>query len=271
MRTLRRSRRGISEIVGALMLVLIVVVAATSLAVYVAQYQKQLQSEQALTHDRALEKLAVLHVTPYLPLNSTTWYSLNFTVASLYINPSIVDEITLNDQAVKQYTVWALNLTSGTFTSIVVGGGGQLTLSPNEQVNVNLTTNLTSPDYSFYSATFVLPLTAYLKLDLFTGYQNDFTRVFIPPTAVAVVSPLETFSAGNFTTIPVLDGSNSFQAGNASLDAWAWFVTPGPIRASGEKAVVAFSTTPGTTYTILLAVTNTDGLLGTDTITYTTP
>jgi flagellin-like protein len=267
MRPVRRNVRAISEIVGALMLVLIVVVAATTLAVFVAQYQKQLQSEQALQHDRELENLVILHASPTLAPGNTTWASLNFTVASLYVNPSTLDEITINDQAVKQYTAYELNLTSGSFESVVVAPGGQLTLAPRQQINVVIDFNNSSSGYSFYNGSFVLHTTDYVKIDLFTALLNDFTRAFIPPTAIAVVTPLETFNGTGYVTVPVLDGSNSFQSGNASLDAWAWSVFPDNVTALGEKAVVTFDPAFHVHH-ITLIVTDTDGMMGSDTIEY---
>jgi len=275
MRTLRRGSRGISEIVGALMLVLIVVVAATSLAIFVAQYQKQLQSQEALTHARNLEDLTVLHVAPYLPVGDTTsWASLNFTIASLFINPAQVDEITVNDQPVKKYTAWVLNLTTGAFDSTVVGinGNYQLNLTPREQVNVNITFTPMA-NSSFYNPSYVLSITNFVEINLFTSLQNDFNRIFIPPTAIALVTPLQTFNGTQYVTVPVLDGSNSFQAGNASIDSWQWYLnsTGHPnATASGERVVVTLSSTPSTLYNIVLVVSDTDGLKGTDEITYTT-
>jgi flagellin-like protein len=272
MRSLRRNDRAISEIVGALMLVLIVVVAATSLAIFVAQYQKQLQSQEALTHARNLEDLSVLHVAATLSPNTTNaWGTLNFTVASLYINPSTVDYITINDQPLKQYDASMLNLTTGQYTSTEIGVDGNYTLnlSPREQVNVLVNFDPFSPLYSFYSSTFTLPITDYVKIDLFTALQNDFGRIFIPPTAIGVVTPLESYSAGNYTTVPVLDGSSSFSPANTTLDLWNWTVSlAGHPNSSfnlfGEKVVLNVTAPPPLlTYNISLSVTDSDGLIGT--------
>jgi flagellin-like protein len=270
MRTLRRNDRAISEIVGALMLVLIVVVAATALAIFVAQYQKQLQSQESLTHDRQLEDLSVLHVASRATNGSNPdWLWLNFTVASLYINPSIVSYISINDQPLKEFNVSMFNATMGHFVSTEVGVNGNYTLNlaPREQVNVNVSFNQTSSNFSFYNPAYVLPITSYVKIDLFTYLQNDFSRIFIPPTAIAVITPLESFSGGVPVTVPVLDGSNSFAAANSSLENWTWGVTPGPLSFYGEKAVLTNVTT-GLTYSITLIVRDSNGLVGTDTFPY---
>src|SRR5690348_9978222 len=113
MRRISRSRRGLSEIVGALMLVLIVVVAATALSAFVASYQKQLQAEQAIHQDRTLESLTILHAAPPLNATETKLAQLQFTVASLSVNPSTITRIEINHQPLQQYNTSRLDLASG--------------------------------------------------------------------------------------------------------------------------------------------------------------
>jgi flagellin-like protein len=268
----RRSSRALSEIVGSLMLVLIVVVAATALAVFVQSYQKNLQAEQALAQAKSLESLKVLRVAPTLNGSSlpgaTTWQTLNFTVASLYVNPAIITELTLDGNPVRNFTAWHLDLGTGNWTEDVVGGGGQLTLFPREQAYIQLDTQ-GAPETSFYNPAYQVATSASINLQLLTSYQNVFTGLFIPPTAVPLVQTLQTWDAmtSSYVQVPLLDGSNSFQTGNLTIDNWTWSITPGPITLWGEKQV-ASTLNSVTTYTIRLTVTNTEGLQGVDAITY---
>ena len=259
MRSLRGGR-GVSEIVGTLMLVLIVVVAATVLSAVIASYQKQLLAERQLAQNRGLESLVIVHAAPSLANGGGSWLRLNFTLASLYINPSTVTNIRLNDNPLKQYTTWRLNLSTGNFQAGTVGPGGQLVLGPRDEVAVVISLNASNSSFSFYNTSFALHTTDYVKIEVLTSYENDFTRVFIPPTAIAIVSTITSFSNGTFVTLPVLDGSNSFQPGNGTLVSWAWKVTPDNIVASGEKAVVKFNATFAS-HTITLTVTNSFGLI----------
>lgn len=274
MRRIFASSRALSEIVGTLFLVLIVVAAATSFSVFLAQYQKQAQANQAVAHDRALESLHVLHVVPQLNTTSgTSWLSANFTVGSSFVNPSTITSVAINNIRLKQFVAWSLNTTTGTITSTTVATGGIFTMGPSEDVAINVTFSATPSVSSFFSG-FVLTTTSYLTLDLYTALLNVFSATFIPPSAVALVTPLQQWTGTGFVTVPELDGSGSFQSGNATLVQWAWNVSPGANFGYivGEKAL--FNLVPGNgthTYNVTLVVTNSDGLLGTDKLRYVYP
>jgi len=263
-----RGPRGLSEIVGALMLVLIVVVAATAFSAFIASYQKQVQAQQQIAQQRSLEALTLLNAHPTLDAAHTHLDAVTFTVASLSVNPSTITGISIDHEPLKHYNTSRLNLTTGTFDLGVVGPGGTLAFGPRDQVTVEVDTNPGDVGgFSFYDSAFVLHTTDDVQVDLFTALENDFTRTYIPPTAIAIVTPIQTYSGGVYVTTPVLDGTNSFQPGNASLVAWAWSIEPGSLTAFGER-VVEPGLASGTTYNITLTVTNSDGLLGAETIAY---
>lgn len=258
---------------GSLMLVLIVVVAATALAVFVQGYQKQVQAEQTLAHNRALEDLKVLRVAPTLNASSsagaTTWAVLNFTVASLYVNSATVTSLSFNGLAVRNYTAWNLNLATGNWTESVIGAGGQLTFTPQEQLYIQIDLQGGPATSSFYNTAFELSTAASINFQLLTTYQNIFTGLFIPPTAIPIVSTLQTWNAtsSSYVQVPLLDGSNSFQPGNVSIVNWSWNVSPGNLHFYGEKQV-ASTLNSVTLHTIRLTVTNTEGLQGVAVITF---
>ncbi len=62
MRRVRGNSRGLSEIVGTLILILIVVAAATALSVFVTGYEKTVLSQEANTHERTLESYTIFGV-----------------------------------------------------------------------------------------------------------------------------------------------------------------------------------------------------------------
>jgi flagellin-like protein len=269
MRRFRGNVRGLSELVGSLMLVLIVVAAATTLSIFVAEYQKQAQAEQSLDQQRNLESIKIIQVALTLNGAGTDYALLNFTVASLYINPSTITEISVNNNPLEQYTAYRLNLTTGTDYWATVAAGGTLTLNPREVLNVLV--NLSAgANYSFYAPSYTIPVADYIEVQVFTAYANDFNRVFIPPTAIAFVSTQETWDGSAYVPVILLDGSQSFQPapGNATLVAWSWTITPGPVTLLGERAIAPFPANTTTPFSIALTVTNSDGLVATDTITY---
>lgn len=273
MRSLRRSDRGLSEIVGTLMLVVIVVTAATLLAAFVASYQKQLQTEESFSHDQSLESIHILALTTKLNPEGTNFTEFGFTLASEYINPSVILGISINNNPLKNFSWENLdNYSSKGYTL----AGQNLDLSPFEELSVSTDLSWSSPAFSFFDNASIPVPDHYLKFDIYTVLQNDFSRVFLPPVPLEVVS--EVNPSGGPNPDVQLDGSESFQPeGNATLLQWNWTVENstrafllGPLY--GEVTDFALSTlTSNVTYAVTLTVTNSDGLIGSITLPYTAP
>ncbi|HYA70642.1 MAG TPA: type IV pilin [Thermoplasmata archaeon] len=270
MRRFRRSERGLSEIVGTLMLVVIVVTAATLLAAFVASYQKQLQTEQTFTHDQNLESLHVLGLNTSVANGSYT--AFGFTLASEYVNPSIVLDISINNQPLRFFNWTDLsNGSQGNFRE-----GGNLNVSSFEEVYISLDLARSSSGFSFFFNNSVPKPNEYLKFDVYTLLQNDFSRVFLPPTALAVASEI---NPSGTSPIVLFDGSMSFQSGgNESIVEWSWMATDqknhskivGPLV--GEEVELSpASFVANDTYWVNLTVTNSVGLDGTASISYLAP
>ena len=282
-RARRGGRRALSEIVGTLMLVLIVVSAAVAFSLFIAAYEKQLTSEQSFSQQRSLEALRVLSVVPTLNASNggANWTSLTFLLASEYVNPSVITSMSLDGTPLAEYT--ASPVSSGGSIVTTVAFNQTLSLPPRaqESITVTFTHYGRVPFFSFFAPGYSLPSSSYIKLDVFTGYQNDFSRVFVPPTAIAIVSSLVSLNGGVPRSVPILDGSNSFQPVNGTLVRWAWSVanvttniTGGPFPAVGEKSAfpsgLGALNGPGLKFNITLVVTNSDGLEASDAIAYTT-
>jgi flagellin-like protein len=271
-RGVRANSLGLSEIVGSLMLVLIVVSAATAFSLFIAAYQKQVQAEEAQAHLKSLESLRVVTVQTQVNLSSATPDSLlelNFSVESLDVNPTLLTALDIDNQAVRNYSVWELNLTSGAFQSIQVAALGLLNIGPNEQFDLAVDVSA-GPGSSFYDAAFGLLSSSYVQIDLFTYLANDFRASFLPPTAIALVTVDQTYNAttDTFVPVPILDGLNSLQPGqNATIVSWNWNITPDNTVTTGEEAEAGFVDL-NTEHTITLTVTNNFGLVGIDVIRY---
>ena len=238
MRRLRRSERGLSEIVGTLMLVIIVVAAATLLAAFVASYQKQLQTEESFTHDQNLESIHVLSLST--EISSGAFTSFAFTLASEYVNPSVVEGISLNSVPLLQFS-WK-NVTTGTTGTYAIGQN--FVVAPFDQIIITLDLNPSDTTFSFLNPSDVPTPNHYIKFDIYTTLQNDFTKVFLPPTPFAVVSEINPSG----TDITLLDGSMSFQpGGNSSLVEWDWTVTSGGLTSTATSLLAATFTEGVTT------------------------
>jgi len=239
MRNLRpRRSRGLAEIVGTLMLVVIVVAAATAFSFFVASYQKQLQAEETQSHDKALEKVRILNLRPMLN-NSTNVSSLVLEIASLDVNSIVVTGLLLNGSPVIAYGVVnsagrELDVGCLNGNPYVGNASCSLELAPEAQVFLKLwfdgfhksTLTHTQP-YAFLHGSNIrvtaidFTESSVFDFQILTSLGNEFTQSFVPPVAVAGLSFVSSY--------PVLDGSNSYQpssgsTGNATVDLWHWAV-----------------------------------------------
>lgn len=277
MRSRSRASRGLAEIVGTLMLVVIVVAAATAFAFFVQAYQKQLQAEETATHNKNLENLRVLALTPDTVVGSTNLLGLQIELASLDVNTIVIEGIVLNG-----YTLVRYNVTLSPATN--AGLRGCLQGSPTTSTDASCTLDLPAEAhvylgfsfipgayYSFINGT-VATLTedSLIALDFSTTLGNVFVQSFVPPVAVAGVTFVDSY--------PILDGTDSYQpATNGSesvaVDDWSWNVTApkgsnDTGNYSGQEVELLEPFTPMKQYAISLTVTNSEDLEGSTQIDY---
>ncbi len=307
-RRLRRRSRGLAEIVGTLMLVVIVVAAATAFAFFVAAYQKELQAQETITHDRALEAIKVIGVTetpcsghPGCPssdacLDCFGW--ANFTVASLDINQIDVDNLFLDHLPVVNFSASirgsasspcynASNLSDTNFgvepcKTLVIPGDATAILSFNLGACFHLGCGAL-PARSYWALGYgsgpgTFAPSSPFDLQLLTGLGNEFTETLSPPVAIASVFYVSG-SAG--TSVPVFDGLSSYQpkgADNASVSLYDWTISGvgastdtdcnDGIGTGGEFECPGLASGD---YTVGLTVTNSDGLIGAASIPFDAP
>jgi flagellin-like protein len=156
---------GISEIVGALILILIVVIAAAGLAMIVSQAEIQQANRQA--HESAVsnEKLAITSILPHY--NSTgILTSIDLNIQNLNVDDSNLAIVEVNN-------IPAANITSDNQTydyknRLVIPG------SSNQTININM-------------SNFVTPINIYqnssIMVQLVTSFANYFNCTVNPPVA----------------------------------------------------------------------------------------
>jgi len=289
-RRVRRDGRGLAEIVGTLLLVVIVVAAAVAFSIFVASYQAQVQAEQAAAHNRALEDIRILGISTTLNTSTTpansSYSRLTFVAGSLDVNTMTVNELLVNGQFINYYTVTPL--ASALTTQIcelcaagqIPGSVLEFNLTSLEQVTiaVNLTVwSLATQPHGGFIQPYTVDTsgaTNYISLSLFTTLGNDFKSVYAAPTALALTEQSETYSGGSYVPVVVFDGSSSIVPANDTIVSWSWSLENLTsdtlfLDLSGEKALVpqsAFET--GDNYDATLTIIDSSGLASTATILY---
>lgn len=253
----RFDRRGLAEIVGTLMLVLIVVAAAVAFSLFVAAYEKQVLSVEAQTHARDLESARVtaisvcsyttcprLYTTTHLPLVVITAreYIVNVSFVSADVNSMSFVDYAINGFPVDGWLfypansvpVWMKNpsLDPSNWSACQAATSmGTYSVGPNAscsdvvpygQVNVSLVMEDA--------------ITAPIHLSVYTGLADVLSYLFFPPVAIVKTTVLPVGS----TSIPLFDGSASYEppgGDNASIASYAWAITPSYWEVAGNITV----------------------------------
>jgi flagellin-like protein len=261
-RAFRRDERGLSEIVGALLLVLVVVSASAAFALFVNDRQKAIQEQQLLETQRSLEDVGIVSLRTVQNGSFPTWDVLNFTITSEHTATSWVTSFRINGHVVRQWETWRFNASTLDWESGAANYTRPFGIAPREQLYVafNNTTSFFEPGLNFSTA-------GYVEIEVITTLQNSFKRAFLPPSAVALVTTENLWNGAAFDTVVVLDATESEPEAGASIVAYSWNVTPDNIDATGRKARATFGST-GINHTITLTVTDGFGMKDTDTIVY---
>lgn len=242
---------GISEIVGALMLILIVVVGAAGLAMIVSQAEKQQADKDALTRAINSEKLNIMSITPYYN-NSTGFLDyVNITVQNVNIDDSTLVMATINNIYVKNLTVNG-RLYNNNNRLVIPGARYQI---------ISLCMNDTDNHISQKD-----PIT----IQLVTSYMNIFNKTIKPPTAIAkfnIGTEDLGFTQRNYI---MLDGSGSYsQTGQIIWYNWTIYdgssnltqpVMLQPINTSGST--YQFYPPSNGPFWVKLTVQDDSGLIG---------
>ena len=102
MRRFRGNSRGLSEIVGTLILILIVIAAATALSVFVTGYEKTVLSQEANSHEKSLESYAIFGI------NVPETYEVPLPVSG-YATWELASGDSCSDEVGLTYSDFALN------------------------------------------------------------------------------------------------------------------------------------------------------------------
>jgi len=255
------------------MLVVIVVAAATAFSFFVASYQKQVQAQETLQHDKNLENLRILSLEPIVDSSTGDLTSLTVELASLDPNEMIIQGLDLDGVPDQTYSV--VDSAGGQLGTGCLNGNPysptsstcNLTIPAESQVFLQF--DLTSSDCSFLACAPALTESSLIEITTYTSLGNEFSQSFVPPVAIAEVTFVDSY--------PVLDGSGSYQPSESNesvtINQWEWSVTSATPdedcgHQAGEEVELHYPFTSGTTYTIYLNVTSSDSLEGSVSIVY---
>src|SRR5271170_1561974 len=270
----RMNHLGLAEIVGTLMLVLIVVAAATAFAFFVSSEEQINLNEQTQLHFKNLENVTIQSVENTPPGHTGTG-SLVLIVASSDIYATNVTDIAVGGNPALAFCqnparTGAVNCSNPSNFQVFSGAGGSAFVNLTPFTVTAVTINYTA----FYLQPFVFSNST-IQVQMGTTRGNEFVTTLFPPVAE--------WGLDFITGFPVLDGTLSYQPHTtssppSSLDQWVWGVrnaagTADPDNGPyfGQEAQLPQEFAAGATYEIWLHVTNTLGLEGSAFGTYTAP
>lgn len=230
MRALIRDSRGVSNIIGALLLVAITIVAAAGFAIMVSQIQKAEMERQSLLDAVKGEKLQIMSISP--TLNGSRISRLDLSVLNLDARESRVNAVLVNGRPASNFSSFdeAGNEANHTYYMPLEIPAGRSRL-----LSVNFSKNYPSQ----YNVSSAEPL----EVTLITSRANNFKKVFFPPTAVAGVEITTEDLGIADRDVLILDGSKSFDDG--SILGYRWTISNGTKSSNmtGKSVRVIFDQT----------------------------
>jgi flagellin-like protein len=263
MKKLANDQSAISEIVGALMLILIVVIAASSLAVFVNQQQKILQDNQLIKTQKQGESLLVTSIN--IGSNNSKISSLNLTISSQDQGGSEIDRISINNHVLRFFNITRTD-EKGNIGYVPFNSTSKFLIASQQTVYLNVSMT------DFFDRGIQLSTEDSIVVKLFTAYSNEFDKTFYAPSAIININTESQWNgtARNYTPFLILDGSGSDQAGDSSIAKWNWTIYDGVNNLTEHGRKVRFDpySTAETKVNITLTVENTNGMIGTAKTTY---
>ena len=245
-RPIIKPRRGVSEVMGALLLIVVVIVAVATLASFVAVAEKSAQTRQTYLTSVQNDKLQItfaqftlnasdsLSLPPnnYCPAGPVScWASVTMTIRNLNTEPSSLNQIKVAGFWASQ---WEQVDNIGTNLGFY---GPQVTSSPNlgalmpipARGTVFITLMFPTPTSTDFLGMSAEPLvTQSMSITMLSGLENFFTTVYDPPTTVGQVSVSSVSYQYYDRDVLSLDASQSVGANQSTLTSYQWSITVPP-------------------------------------------
>jgi hypothetical protein len=224
----RKNTEGISVIIGALMLTVIVVSAAASFAIFSAQKQEELQKQEFSKLLRDSEQIQINRIEVEY---STTSYNLSnctFFLTSQHQRDTKINGVTLNEMVLKRFHIdrqgteretW--NFSRGAYRKEHSDPElhEPLQISPMERIQITIENIDESFDDWFFKLKDIDNISSNtpIQFSVQTSLTNVFEKTFLPP-----IPNIEIRQEENSI---ILDGSRSFCEDEATIIEWKWNLT----------------------------------------------
>ena len=237
---------GVSVIIGALLLILITVIAAAGLAMIVSQAQKQQMERQALEDAIKNEKLNITLIKPSFD-ESGRLRSVNFSIQNMNINDARIMAVSINDN-------YALNFTTDV-SDVKYNLSCPLVVPATRSVRVHL-----DPEEC------VMPVdisnTSTITIQVITSYINVFTGTIKPPSASMKVE-VKTEVVGTMRHDYLLLDASESTGETGQIVSYRWKVVNESNCASEYTGrMVRINPDTNGPFNISLIVKDDDGLIG---------
>ncbi|MFZ2454986.1 MAG: type IV pilin [Candidatus Altiarchaeia archaeon] len=253
-KSLIKGNKGISEVMGALLLVAVAIIAVSGIAVIVADVQKSEMERQSNVEAVEKENLKIMSVNIRVNSSKGLLDNADITVANLNSQDSRISAILVNDRYSNNYTSTddynarkSFNYTD----RLRIPAGRNKVLSVNFTENYELGYNVSASES--------------LEITIVSENANTFSRMYQPPTPVIKTS-IETEDLGVAERdLLVLDGSDSYDDGSILSYVWKLYSYNGTdynmtAQYSGRKAKATVNQTSDIYFD--LTVQDDNGMIG---------
>jgi hypothetical protein len=218
-----RSRRGVSEIVGALLIIALAISIIASLSYFLSIAQKQAATRSDYLTGVQDEDLQIVDAQFSQNSHTDQWGSVTLKIRNLSTEGSGLDAISVNGSGVQEWEEVSPSVLLGPAYNAVA-----LLIPPKASVNIEF--NFSGKDFPYPN----LPsMSNPLSIVLESSVGNFFTTLYSPPTAVEKATTTTENSQGISRDVITLDGSQS-SAASSSVQSYLWLLKV-PLLTSAEN------------------------------------